>query len=83
MLSTSSAAIGVQYKSEFGIDFDFRRATGVVVVGHPERESRSEATRQQIDQTIRSYNAHLSRLRVLTYADLPGSAERALRFAAD
>ncbi|WP_433003310.1 Shedu anti-phage system protein SduA domain-containing protein [Kribbella sp. CA-294648] len=76
-------AISVQYKSEFGIDFDFRRATGVVVVGHPERESRSGATRQQIDQTIRSYNAHLSRLKVLTYADLLGSAERALRFAAE
>jgi hypothetical protein len=76
-------ALTMQYKSELGIDFDLRRAKGIVIVGHPDRASRSGASKVQVEQTIRSYNAHLSRLQVLTYADLLDSAERTLRFASE
>ncbi|WP_329005415.1 DUF4263 domain-containing protein [Kribbella sp. NBC_00709] len=76
-------ALALQYKSELGIDFDLRRAKGTVVVGHPDRVSKSGASKVQVEQTIRSYNAHLSRLQVLTYADLLDSAERTLRFASE
>lgn len=34
----------------------------------------------QVVQTIRSYNAHLSRIQVVTYSELLDSAERALQF---
>ncbi|MFC0623642.1 Shedu anti-phage system protein SduA domain-containing protein [Kribbella deserti] len=76
-------ALTMQYRSELGIDFDLRRAKGTVIVGHPDRASRSGASKVQLEQTIRSYNAHLSRLQVLTYADLLDSAERTLRFASE
>jgi len=82
-LDEMGAALRTQYHNEFNTDFDFRRARGTVVIGHPGRDSSAEATREQVDQTIRSYNAHLSRLTVLTYADLLESAERALQFASD
>lgn len=82
-LDEMGSTLAAQYKSEFGIDFDFRRARGTVVIGHPDRSSRTDATKAQIEQTVRSYNAHLSRLQVLTYADLLDSAERTLRFASE
>jgi hypothetical protein len=50
------------------------------VIGHQDRARPAGVTREQVDQTIRSYNAHLSRVQVLTYDDLLDSAERALTF---
>jgi hypothetical protein len=82
-LDETGAVLRTQYRNELSIDFDFRRARGTVIIGHPDRAPSAEASREQIDQTIRSYNAHLSRLTVLTYADLLESAERALRFASE
>ena len=38
------------------------------------------ADERTIQQTIRSYNAHLSRIEVVTYKDLADTAERALAF---
>jgi hypothetical protein len=51
------------------------------VIGHVERGNGSHATKSQIVHTIRSYNAHLSRIQILTYSDLLDAADRALRFA--
>jgi hypothetical protein len=82
-LDEMGAALRTQYHNELNMDFDFRRARGTVIIGHPDRASSTVASREQIDQTIRSYNAHLSRLTVLTYADLLDSAERTLRFASE
>jgi hypothetical protein len=62
---------------------DFRRSRATVIVGHPDRAATETITRIRIEQTIRSYNAHLSRIQVLTYADLLDGAERALRFEED
>ena len=82
-LDELGAALRTQYKNELQIDFDFRRAKGTVVIGHPGRGVPTGVSREQVDQTIRSYNAHLSRLTVITYSDLLESAERALRFASE
>ncbi|MCA2218046.1 Shedu anti-phage system protein SduA domain-containing protein [Jidongwangia harbinensis] len=60
--------------------YDFRRSRATVIIGHPDRSATAEINRTRIEQTIRSYNAHLSRIQVLTYADLLDGAERALRF---
>ncbi|WP_157734297.1 hypothetical protein [Frankia sp. AvcI1] len=38
---------------------------------------------EQIDQTLRTYNSHLSRIQVVTYAELLDAAERALKFEAE
>jgi hypothetical protein len=82
-LDEAGATLTTLYRNESGTAYDLRRAKGTIVLGHPDRATSVEATREQIDQTIRSYNAHLSRLRVLTYADLLESAERALQFASE
>jgi hypothetical protein len=73
-------ALRTTHRNEIGVDYDYRRARGVVVIGHPDRIRLDEISREHVDQAIRSYNAHLSRVRVVTYADLLESAERALRF---
>jgi hypothetical protein len=74
------AALRTTHRNEIGHDYDYRRARGVVVIGHPDRVRLDGVSRENVDQAIRSYNAHLSRVRVVTYADLLESAERALRF---
>jgi Domain of unknown function (DUF4263) len=81
-LDEQGAMLQTTYRNELNLDIDFRRVTGTVVIGHPERDEASSrsATKSQIEQTIRSYNAHISRIQVLTYSDLLGSAGRALRF---
>jgi hypothetical protein len=61
-------------KSDLGIDC--RRASATVVVGHPAFVE--PFTEQQVCEAIRTYNAHLSRIEVITYADLIQSAERSL-----
>ena len=79
-LDEQGPALQATYRNELGIDIDFRRARGTVVIGHPGRSEASAAASFQIVQTIRSYNAHLSRIQVITYTDLLDSADRALRF---
>lgn len=71
------------YHNELGLDYDLRRAKGTVIIGHPELTASDGVTREQVEQTIRSYNAHLSRVQVITFADLVDSAERALAFEAE
>jgi hypothetical protein len=78
-LDEMGASLRTQYRDELNIDIDFRRARGTVVIGHPDVRV-GDATRSQIDQAIRSYNAHLARIQVVTYTDLLEGADRALRF---
>jgi predicted transcriptional regulator len=82
-LDEVGAALQTHYKNELDLELDFRRARGTVIIGHPGRISTASVTKEQIDQTVRSYNAHLSRLTVRTYADVLDSAERSLRFASE
>ncbi|MEV6902150.1 Shedu anti-phage system protein SduA domain-containing protein [Amycolatopsis sp. NPDC051372] len=62
--------------NELGVNYDYRRARGTVVIGNAELEATDGITSEQIHQTIRSYNAHLTRVQVLTYDDLVDSAAR-------
>ena len=77
-LDETGAALTTTYRNEFGVDYDMRRSFATVVIGHPAHTS--HADKRTIEQTIRSYNAHLSRVEVITYATLLESAERALEF---
>jgi hypothetical protein len=79
-LDDMGATLQTVHRNELGLDYDYRRARGTVVIGHQDRARPVGATREQVNQTIRSYNAHLSRVQVLTYDDLLDSAERALNF---
>jgi hypothetical protein len=72
------APLETLHRNDLGLSYDYRRARATVVIGHPERDD--SASREQIDQVIRTYNAHLSRIQVVTYADLLETAERALAF---
>ncbi|MCX4754319.1 Shedu anti-phage system protein SduA domain-containing protein [Kitasatospora purpeofusca] len=74
------ASLRTLHSNELGLNYDYRRARGTVAIGYQDRCISDRATKEQIDQTIRSYNSHLSRIQVLTYADLLDSAERALSF---
>ncbi len=77
------ASASTNYRNELGHDYDMRRVFATVVIGHPchitDKKARV-ATERTICQTIRSYNAHLSRVEVMTYKDLVDAAERALAF---
>ncbi|MBD0740538.1 hypothetical protein BGM09_14165 [Streptomyces sp. CBMA29] len=82
-LDEMGAALGTLHQNDLNLNYDYRRARATVVIGYPGRTAHGLATREQIDQTIRTYNAHLSRIQVLTYADLIDAAERALAFEED
>ncbi|WP_433281826.1 Shedu anti-phage system protein SduA domain-containing protein [Micromonospora sp. CA-244673] len=80
-LDETGATLQTLRQNEGRPAYDFRRSRATVVIGHPDRAATVSRTR--IEQTIRSYNAHLSRIQVLTYADLLDGAERALRLEED
>lgn len=71
------------YRNELGLNIDFRRARGTVIIGCFKSGDSSSLEKAQVQQTIRSYNAHLSRIQVITYSDLLDTAARALRFESD
>jgi Domain of unknown function (DUF4263) len=77
-LDENGSTLETTYRKEFGVDYDMRRAFATVVIGHPVHVVGVDS--RVIDQTLRSYNAHLSRVEVITYATLLDTAERALIF---
>jgi hypothetical protein len=77
-LDESGPVLETAYRKELDVDYDMRRAFATVVIGHPAHVTRADA--RVIDQTLRSYNAYLSRVEVITYATLLDAAERALAF---
>lgn len=80
-LDELGAAMATTYRNEHGIDYDMRRNFATVVIGHPDHVSDNSADEKVVSQTIRSYNAHLSRVEVVTYKSLFDAAERMLAFA--
>ncbi|MDQ2873943.1 MAG: DUF4263 domain-containing protein [Actinomycetota bacterium] len=73
------------YQNELGQNYDMRRVFATVVIGHPRHariigKGSRPIEERVVQQTIRSYNAHLSRVEVITYRDLADTAERALAF---
>ena len=77
-LDENGSTLETTYRKEFGVDYDMRRAFATVVIGHPVHVVGVDS--RVIDQTLRSYNAHLSRVEVISYATLLDTAERALIF---
>ncbi|TDC84690.1 DUF4263 domain-containing protein [Micromonospora sp. KC606] len=62
--------------NEYGVDC--RRASMTVVIGDP-AFVREQLTAEEIAEAIRTYNSHLSRIRVVTYSELLDGAHRSLR----
>ncbi|MES9589247.1 Shedu anti-phage system protein SduA domain-containing protein [Streptomyces sp. NPDC007076] len=59
------------------LGIDARRASMTVVIGHSAFVTNG-ASSAQIDETIRTYNSHLTRVSVTTYDRLIGNAQRTL-----
>ncbi|RKT89269.1 protein of unknown function [Saccharopolyspora antimicrobica] len=59
---------------EFGIET--RRASGLVLIGYPAGDT--DAAEEDVNEALRLFNAHLSRIEVMTYKDLLDNADRAL-----
>ncbi|WP_329005713.1 DUF4263 domain-containing protein [Kribbella sp. NBC_00709] len=78
-LDETGSTMETQYRKEKGLNYDMRRNFATVVIGHPShnKETKDE---QIISEAIRTYNAHLSRVQVVTYQDLLTTAMRALDF---
>lgn len=77
-LDEMGAALTTLYRDDLGAHYDLRRVFATVVIGHPAHVEGVDT--RQVEQTIRTYNAHLSRVEVITYAALLDSAERTLDF---
>ena len=65
------------------LQIDTRRASVTIVIGSPEHLGDGSAVPgwSAIEEAIRVYNSHLSRIEVMTYEDLVRSARRMLRLA--
>jgi hypothetical protein len=61
--------------AEHGVDT--RRASATVVIGHPQYVT-GGVTSREIAETLRTYNAHQTRIEVITYETLLNSASRML-----
>lgn len=61
--------------AEHGIET--RRASATVVIGHP-KYLHADYTRDEVADTLRTHNSHLSRIEVITYEALLDSATRML-----
>lgn len=83
MVDDAGAVLDTVHRKVRDLNYDYRRARATVIIGHPARTPSAIATREQVDDAVRIYNAHLSRIQVLTYADLIDTAERALQFEED
>ncbi|MYQ61575.1 DUF4263 domain-containing protein [Streptomyces sp. SID4926] len=61
-------------REELGIEV--RRASALVLIGHPGLHPHVPET--EINEALRTFNSHLTRVEVLTYKDLLDNAERSL-----
>ncbi|MEV0253701.1 Shedu anti-phage system protein SduA domain-containing protein [Streptomyces sp. NPDC050732] len=61
-------------REEFGIEA--RRASALILIGHPDLQA--DVPEAEISEALRTFNAHVSRVEVLTYKELLDNAHRAL-----
>ncbi|MEU2912459.1 Shedu anti-phage system protein SduA domain-containing protein [Streptomyces massasporeus] len=61
-------------RADFGIET--RRASALVLVGHPALHP--EVPEDEVNEALRTFNARLTRVEVLTYKELVDNAERSL-----
>jgi hypothetical protein len=73
---------GVQrnVREELGIEVDLRRVFATVVLGHRDHADAEGMPPEQFDVTLRTYNAVLNRVEVVTFDQLFDAADRGLRF---
>jgi hypothetical protein len=76
------------YKDELGHSHRMRRVFAIVIIGHPEHVTEVDRNGQRVDESvindaIRTYNSHLSRVEVRTYKDFVDAAERSLAFESE
>ncbi|WP_433401001.1 Shedu anti-phage system protein SduA domain-containing protein [Streptomyces sp. CA-146814] len=58
------------------LGIETRRASAVVLIGHPGVQP--DVPEPQINEALRTFNSHMSRVEVLTYKELIDNAERSL-----
>lgn len=75
------AATQRNLRDELGIEVDLRRSFATVVIGHRDHIGASDLSSGQLDICLRTYNAALNRVQVVTYDQLFDSAERSLEFS--
>jgi hypothetical protein len=73
-------AVQTNIREEFGIELSLRRPSATVVIGHRGHLDAGDMPEPQFDVALRTYNAMLSRVQVITYDQLFAAAEQALRF---
>ncbi|MEV6948599.1 Shedu anti-phage system protein SduA domain-containing protein [Streptomyces sp. NPDC051172] len=61
-------------RADFGIET--RRASALVLVGHPALHP--QVPEEEINEALRTFNSHVTRVEVLTYKELLDNAERSL-----
>ena len=61
------------------LGIDVRRASATIVIGHT--DFIEGFTPEQVHETIRTYNSHLSRIEVITFDELIDGARRSLDFS--
>ncbi|WP_416519836.1 hypothetical protein [Streptomyces achromogenes] len=61
-------------RDEFGIES--RRAGALVLVGHP--GGHPDVPENEVDEALRTFSPHVTRVEVLTCKELPDNAERSL-----
>ena len=61
------------------LGIDVRRASATIVIGHT--DFAEGFTAEEVHETIRTYNSHLSRIEVITFDELIDGARRSLDFS--
>ncbi|MCP4308704.1 MAG: DUF4263 domain-containing protein [bacterium] len=73
-------ALQTSASEELGMEVALRRVFATVVVGHRTHLDAPQMPPEQFDLAIRTYNASLSRVQVVTYDQLFDAARRSLQF---
>lgn len=80
----SADELGLQLQAlvsdELGIDVKLRRVFATVVIGHRDHIRDPDVPSDQLDLALRTYNASLSRVEVVTFDQLFDAANRSLQF---
>ena len=80
----SADELGLQLQAlvseELGIEVKLRRVFATVVIGHRDHISDPGVPPDQLDLALRTYNASLSRVEVVTFDQLFDAANRSLQF---
>lgn len=75
------AALTTLIRDELNLDVDLRRTFATVVIGHPKFQTQHETLNEHsVSQALRTYNALITRVEVLTYDQLADTARRSLTF---